>query len=257
MECKICGAESKYCFSGEMLKRFSVDYFHCLKCDFIQTEEPYWLDEAYSRPINTSDTGYMARNLDLKKRVSLLLYALFRDEGYFVDYAGGYGVFVRLMRDIGFNFEWSDKFTKNLFAAGFEWDGEKKADALTLFEVFEHFVDPVREMEELVKITDTIVFSTELHPDPCPQPDEWWYFGLDHGQHISFYSENSLIYLASLFDMRYYKCGSLHIFSKKPISRSVLWVPKLIRCGGHRFVEKRMHSKTWSDYQKMVSGVPS
>ncbi len=40
----------------------------------------------------------------------------------FLDYAGGYGVFTRLMRDIGFDFYWHDPYTQNLFANGFEKD---------------------------------------------------------------------------------------------------------------------------------------
>jgi hypothetical protein len=78
----------------------------------------------------------MVRNLFFRKRLTILLHLLFGNKAQFVDYAGGYGVFVRLMRDVGFDFQWYDKYTQNLFSAGFEWDETSKVDAVTLFEVF-------------------------------------------------------------------------------------------------------------------------
>jgi len=35
-------------------------------------------------------------------------------DGIFLDYAAGYGLFVRLMRDAGYNFRWSDLYCQNL-----------------------------------------------------------------------------------------------------------------------------------------------
>jgi len=39
-------------------------------------------------------------------------------DGIFLDYAAGYGLFVRLMRDAGYNFRWSDLYCQNLFVRG-------------------------------------------------------------------------------------------------------------------------------------------
>ena len=131
MRCKICETEIKKCFTEKIMLKYEVDYFHCSNCDFVQTEEPYWLNEAYSRPINLSDTGYMTRNLFYSKRLTILLYLLFGKNGRYLDYAAGYGVFVRLMRDIGFDFFWDDKYTQNLFSSGFEWDQNFNIDAIS------------------------------------------------------------------------------------------------------------------------------
>lgn len=177
---------------------------------------------------------------------------LFGRSGRFVDYAGGYGVFVRLMRDVGFDFLWYDKYTKNIFASGFEWDCFEKVDAITLFEVFEHFLDPVEELSNLLKVTDTIIFSTTLHPDPIPKPEEWWYYGLEHGQHISLYSKESLQYLAKKFDANFLTLGSLHIISKKKISYFHLLLTKFSRFGWHKILERRLTSKFWSDHELMT-----
>jgi hypothetical protein len=75
----------------------------------LQTEDPYWLDEAYKDPITLTDTGYMQRNINLSKMVATILLLFFDFRRKFLDYVGGYGVFVRLMRDIGFDFYWYDK----------------------------------------------------------------------------------------------------------------------------------------------------
>ena len=104
MTCKICTQQTTQIFKAKILNKYEINYFHCEHCGFLQTEEPYWLDEAYSESINISDTGYMQRNLMLSGKLTILLALFFDKNGKFLDYAGGYGVFVRMMRDIGFDY---------------------------------------------------------------------------------------------------------------------------------------------------------
>jgi len=59
--CRCCGQVSNYIFSGPLLN-VDVSYFECDQCGYVQTESPYWLDQAYSEAINDSDTGIMSRN---------------------------------------------------------------------------------------------------------------------------------------------------------------------------------------------------
>jgi len=80
---------------------------------------PYWLDEAYGDAISVLDTGLIQRNLHIAERLAPLLYFLFDHKAPYLDVAGGYGMLVRLMRDIGFDFYWSDKYCRNLFAECF------------------------------------------------------------------------------------------------------------------------------------------
>lgn len=251
MKCKVCGENNEACFTGKILDRYYVEYFRCYKCSFLQTEEPFWLEEAYSLSINVSDTGYMMRNLYLSKKLTVLLYFMFGNKGTFLDYAGGYGVFVRMMRDVGYEFYWDDKYIENLFSIGFEWKGSKKIDAVTLFEVFEHFVNPIDEIGNLLEISDTIIFSTELYPNSNPKPEEWWCFGLEHGQHISFFSKNTLQYVASNFELNHYSVGSLHILTKKKIPVWSLFSLQFTRLGLHKVISSRLSSKIWDDHELM------
>jgi len=234
-----------------MLNKYTINYFHCPHCGFLQTEEPYWLEEAYKESINVSDTGYIQRNLQLSQKLTILLTIFFAKNATYLDYAGGYGVFVRLMRDIGFDFYWDDKFTQNLFSKGFEYHNESSMEAVTTFESFEHFVNPIEEIEKLLNISKNIIFSTQLLPDPIPKPEQWWYYGLDHGQHISFYSEKTLHFIALKYNLYYYNLGGLHLLTERKISKLKLKILKFSKFGLHKLLEKQLNSKTWEDHLKM------
>lgn len=111
MQCKICYRDNHSIFNANILNKYDIKYYHCSKCGFVQTEEPYWLGEVYNESINISDTGIMFRNLYLSKISTLIIFVFFNKNKKYLDFAGGYGVFTRLMRDIGFDFYWKDKYS--------------------------------------------------------------------------------------------------------------------------------------------------
>ncbi|MBI2419878.1 MAG: class I SAM-dependent methyltransferase [Ignavibacteriales bacterium] len=254
MNCKICSNNAKLYFNELVLNKYKVDYFRCGHCGFIFTEEPYWLDEAYKLPINISDTGLLFRNMYLAKMTACLFYLSFNKDGKYLDYAGGYGVYTRLMRDIGFDFYWNDPFCKNLFATGFAAAEplQKIYQAVTTFESFEHFVSPKEELEKLLAVSDTVVFSTNLHNFLQPVEKEWWYFSFGHGQHISLYTKESLSVLAEQYNKRFYTFGDLHIFTGKEIPALKMYLIK--RTGKHilyEYVRHKMQGKTMEDHYYM------
>ena len=221
MNCKICNNQSYFFANGKILQKHLIAYYQCGQCGFIQTEEPYWLTEAYSEAINESDVGIVSRNISYARLAKIIITAFFDSSGRFIDYAGGYGLFVRLMRDYGFDFYHFDKYCENLFAKGFDLDESRNVsfEVLTAFEVFEHFIDPVAELDELLKLSSNVLFSTELVPPSNPKPEEWWYYGLEHGQHISFYNIKSLQCLARSKKLFFHtNRRNLHLFTKKKIS---------------------------------------
>jgi hypothetical protein len=251
MRCKICNSKTYKRFNSIVLNKYSADYYYCDNCNFLFISNPFWLKEAYNNPINIEDTGIVLRNITLSKKLTTTLYVLFNKNSKFLDYAGGYGIFVRTMRDIGFNFYWADIYTENLFAKGFEYNDSMKIDAITTFESFEHFVDPMLEIENMFKISDTILFSTELLPKLVPSPNDWWYYGLTHGQHISFYSKKTFLYIAKRFDCYYYYINQIHILTKNKIPNYLIFILNLHKLKLYLLLNLLLKSKTFEDYKLM------
>lgn len=221
MKCKICKAETLLFDQETVLGKYRVRYYRCSSCGFVQTEDPYWLNEAYSETINKTDVGLVNRNFKYSIITKSIILAFFDRSGSFIDYGGGYGLFVRLMRDYGFDFHWHDHFCPNLFAAGLEstLSHDAKHELLTAFEVFEHLANPLDEISNMLDLSKSIFFSTALLPSDIPKPCNWWYYGLEHGQHVSFFTHRSLLCIAKQFGLNMYTDGrSLHLLTDKTIS---------------------------------------
>ncbi|MCG2756445.1 class I SAM-dependent methyltransferase [Candidatus Dependentiae bacterium] len=246
MQCNICKYESKYIFNAKILNKYLINYFYCNNCEFLQTEEPYWLNEAYSEAISSLDTGLVSRNISLSKFTTLFLYLFFNKNFQYLDYGGGHGLFVRMMRDIGFDFYWQDLYAKNIFARGFELNlKNNKINLITTFECFEHFVDPNKEFENMLQISSNILFSTSLLPNTIPAPDKWLYYALESEQHISFYSLKTLNFIADKYNLNIYSWGSIHFFTHKKLNRFLLYIIKYYKNDWiFKFLKNRSGSKT-------------
>ena len=219
---KITGGPTTFLYKARILSKYDVSFFRCDETGFIQTEDPYWLEEAYSSAITKLDLGLVQRNMDLAELVHPIIMKYFDHTGSFLDYAGGYGLFTRLMRYRGFDFYNTDIYCDNLFAEfndlKFAEKG-KRFELTTAFEVFEHLPSPIPEIEAMMAYSDNLLFSTVVVPDEIPQPGQWWYFSLETGQHVAFYSIKSLEYLAKKFDKHFYSNGeTVHLFTKKQLS---------------------------------------
>lgn len=226
-KCLICGGETNILFSTRVLHKYDVSYHKCTCCGFIQSDAPHWLDEAYSDAITSMDIGLIYRNLVYSSAVENVLKTSFDYTKKFLDYAGGYGMYVRLMRDKGFDFYWDDKYCENLFAKHFtleELEQGQKFEAVTAFEIFEHLANPLEEIEKLFGYSDSIIFSTEIVPDKeLTNPGDWWYFAPEGGQHISFYTKQAFEVIASKFSCNFYSNGKdLHILTKKTLKKNPL-----------------------------------
>jgi hypothetical protein len=77
----------------------------------------------------------------------ILDFFLFDKHGKFLDYVGGFSIFTRLTRAIGFDFSRHDLMTHNLRARGFKHGTSSvNCELLTNFESLEHFADPLNEV---------------------------------------------------------------------------------------------------------------
>jgi hypothetical protein len=250
--CKVCGKPSEFVFTAKVLNKYEVKYYRCGNCEFIQTEKPYWLTEAYNNPINLVDTGLTRRNILASKSVAVIIFLLFNKKAKFLDYAGGYGMFTRLMRDIGFDFYTYDPYTPNLLAKGFDYNKKDTIELLTTFESFEHFEEPLAEIEKMLAISRNIFFSTQLVPHPVPAINEWWYYAPEHGQHIAFYTHKTLQFIAAKYGLVVYTLKGYHLLTGRKIPG--LYFKLLVaagRFGLSKAVQLFMKTKVMDDMEAL------
>lgn len=222
--CRICGGASREHFTATILGRYDVPFQYCEACDHIFAADPYWLEEAYSDAVVATDTDIAVRNIvTALKLASLYRVALNeRGQGRYADVAGGYGLLVRLLRDLGFDCFWSDRYAQNLFARGFEYDSALgPCVAISAMEAVEHAVNPREFIAAGLQDcgADTIVFSTGIFADGQPPlAKQWDYYALDHGQHIAFFSHRGLARLAKRLGLHYHALGRLHLMTRRKIA---------------------------------------
>ena len=242
--CPICSSALKESFTATVIQKYEAVFAYCSACGFLCAEDPFFTEESYSSAIALTDTGLVARNIELSERIAVLLYFLMgeRGKGRYADVAGGYGLLTRLMRDYGFDYYWADKYCKNIFARGFEYTQETGiCRAVTAIEVMEHTENPLEFIQEAFAFarTDTLIFTTELFEGDPPSPDEWWYYSFETGQHISFFQKRTLQYIANKLNLNLFSHKSLHIFTERrinpiayrllasvTISHYLSWIPK-------------------------------
>lgn len=209
---------------ANLLGKYDVEYFRCPHCGLIQTEKPYWLDEAYTSAITEQDLGSVNRAVTNARFAKTLILSNFDCNAKFIDYGGGYGIFVRMMRDAGFDFYRYDTYCENLFAKGYdaEPEGKNQYELLTAYEVFEHLVDPIEEIGKMLTYSRNLLFSTQLVPPSVPKPGEWWYYAIEHGQHVTLYTAEALDEIGRRFGLHFCTNGTdLHLLSEKKIPQAV------------------------------------
>lgn len=256
--CPVCGlSPAQERFETVVRARYRAVYCGCDRCGFLFADKPTWLHEAYEDPITVSDTGLLARSHRFSGYTAILCYFLVDRQGTFLDYGGGYGVFTRLMRDMGFDFYWWDPHCSNLFARGFEHPpGRKGYELVTCLEVLEHVTDPVGELRRILDLSDRVLVSTTLFPSPIPQPGSWAYYGLEHGQHIAFFCRRTFQVMADRLGCHVYPwTPRLFLFTRQPMGG---WRMPLLRRLNHKVlvthVRRHMQSRTEQDSQAVIAG---
>lgn len=258
MHCAIC-QEPAYPFStATLLGKHAGVFYRCSRCGFIRTEEPHWLAEAYDEAIKRSDVGLVRRNSRLVAVTRAVIASFFDPGARFLDYGGGYGLLARMMRDEGYDFYRYDKHCDNLFVRDFEaGDADRGSFALvTAFEVFEHLPLPLEDIGEMLRFSRNILFTTELIPEPPPLPGSWWYYGLEHGQHVSFYTRRTLAAIAERFSLHLCTNGrSLHLLTERPIPSwafaAISWRPAAVLLNSF----SRRTSLIDADYERIMKSL--
>ena len=220
MLCRLCNNSTFPLFTQRVLNRYDVAYFRCGVCDLIQSEKPYWLDEAYALgAMSNTDTGAIARNALCAQTTSVIARLLkVSANAPCADFGGGHGVFVRMMRDRGMDFRLCDKYAKNLFARGFDADVSEHFAMMTAFEVFEHFAEPAVDIERIFSPAhDVVLVGTVLHRGHWPG---WWYYSPQTGQHVAIYSAFTMQVIAEKHGYRALTGPAYTLFIRKGMCAS-------------------------------------
>jgi len=219
--CRLCSAPLEPFADGTVLGSRRVSYVRCTSCRSVFLPDPTWLDEAYSSAISALDVGLLERCIQLANVTTALIAAERLSGGIFLDFAGGYGTLTRLMRDRSLDFRHDDPLCENVFAQGFNASLDRRYDLITAFEVLEHLADPVQTLAPVAALTDFLLVTTQVLPEPAPRPGEWDYFAEDTGQHITFYTVDGLRALGKELDFELTSSGRLvHLFHRSPLRRT-------------------------------------
>lgn len=211
--CRLCNGSLIKRFSLKVLHKYNVRYYECEQCHSLQTEEPYWLEEAYKGNLSNLDTGAAQRNLD-NLAACYIICKLFKIKNV-IDIGGGDGLLCRLLRDYEINCFVKDKFAKPTYAQGFSEPDFKTPEFVIAFEVLEHFPYPKTDLDDLFGYNCGVVLaSTDLYKK---QDDDWWYYVPEGGQHVFFYSKEALDYITRKYDYRLIICGTRIIFVKQEL----------------------------------------
>lgn len=211
INCRLCDAPAEWRFSLDLISRHSVQYYECTNCGSLQTEPPYWLDEAYANSnLARLDTGAAQRNLtNLGAILSWVKIAGIRTV---VDIGGGDGLFCRLLRDYGVDARLEDRYAANTYAQGFD-DGPRIAPVLfTAFEVLEHYSTPKDDLAGLFETRpESVIVTTALYTGQGP---DWWYLTPDSGQHVFFYTRHAMKLIGDRFGYDVSFAGNYTIFNR-------------------------------------------
>ena len=264
---RITGGATEPLFQANILGKYPTDYHRCVETGFVQTDDPTWLEEAYQSAITALDIGLLQRNFRNVQRTCQVIHKLNLSPATCIDFAGGYGIFTRLMRDQGHDFYWTDPHCENLFAKSFELidapapheTSDPPFALVTAWEVFEHVVEPSQLLDELFSLSHRVLFSTELLPatKTFASADQWWYFAPELGQHVSFYTVKSLQTLAEKHAANFYSDGRrIHYMTKCHDDRPPLSPHGSLRSRCLRLVNRIRHrgspkSLQPTDYDKL------
>jgi hypothetical protein len=261
--CRLCGVTAKLVSTQQVLSRYKVGYYQCPQCDLIQTQRPFWLDEAYHSALSDFDTGAVARDrLCTQITLSLTWLLGVGADSPCVDFGGGHGALARGMRDHGYDFRWHDKYAKNMFARGFEGNPQQSQKLLTCFEVWEHLPDAGADLESFFQPAhDSVLVATFLHRG---HRENWWYYCPEAGQHVAFFSYRTMAFVAKRFGYERIVGQRYTLFYKPGILRG--WrqalAGRILRAAGANcnsraallslLLRPRLPSRTWDDHVELM-----
>lgn len=210
--CRLCASPTQTRFHLRMLGKHEVAFSECTHCVSLQTEQPYWLDEAYGdKNLSNLDTGAARRNIH-NMAACYAITKLFNLHNV-IDIGGGDGLLCRMLRDLNINCYVKDKYATPIYAQGFTEQDFAKPDLVIGFEVIEHFANPQSDLEDLFRYqAKAILLSSSIYSN---QGNDWGYICPESGQHIFFYSQTALEWIAKKYQYALVVNGDFILFLKQ------------------------------------------
>lgn len=214
--CRLCNGSLSLKFTANVLNKYQVKYWQCEECHSLQTDLPFWLEEAYATTnIASSDTGAVQRNLNNLAVVYFITKVLHIEN--IIDIGGGDGLLCRMLRDYGLNCFVEDKHAIPTYAQHFISDGSIQAELILGFEVVEHFSNPSADIEKIFSSSPKYVLLS-THPYQG-QGSDWWYLGLNTGQHVFFYSNSGMQKIAEKYGYHLITYGTIAFFFQSKLKK--------------------------------------
>ena len=210
-QCRICSAHLQPRFSLPVLHgRYTAQYHECTRCHALQVPHAPWLAEAYADDPTgrrgDPDTARFRRNFSAFRYVTALIDGLvIPSPATLLDFGSGTGLLTAMLMDAGFDAWTTDAYVDAAILApdrSVAWDESERLptyDCITALEVFEHLPDPMEvgaQLRALLRPGGCLVVSTSVY-HPGQHGPEWPYLSAEWGQHVTFWSEESLIIYAA------------------------------------------------------------
>ncbi len=259
--CRLCGAIAQLRFSRDANDGDAVGYYQCAGCGSLETNPPAWLPDVYATSTSDAstpelDTYAVERSLRCCRVVFFVchLARLLNGTSKLLDWGGGPGLLVRLLRDTGIDAYNHDKYVRNHFAAGFERSDADRYDVITAIEVFEHFPNPASDIEPIFAMQPRgVLISTSLYRG---QGADWTYLGPAKSQHVFFYSAAALQWVA---DRHGYQLillpNDISLFVARPLPRFCARLLNFLlsreRLTEVLFAAKKKWSRAYDDHQRL------
>jgi hypothetical protein len=206
MKCIICNTETVDLHD----KQFDQTYLRCPNCQCVFTNPSDYLNQEleldqYSRHNNSFDSpGYV----DMFLRY--LDFVIPKDfNGRFLDFGSGpEPVLQQVLQNKGFECDIYDPYYADSLP-------DKKYDFVTSTEVFEHFYDPLKEIETITKMLNkggylavmTLFIKEEI------DFQDWWY--RRDPTHVTFYHQDTFEHIAECFGLEVVKSNDKNIILLK------------------------------------------
>lgn len=247
--CRLCNGLTTVKFNMKVLGKYQVNYSECGTCFSLQTEPPFWLEDAYKdNNLSNLDTGAVQRCIN---NLSVCLFiSKFLKLKNTVDYGGGDGLLCRMLRDHKINCFVKDKYSIPTYAQGFTKPDFTKPDLLLGFELIEHFPNPAVDLNSLFEPSpEVLILSTAFYKN---QNQDWWYLSPESGQHVFFYSKKALLLIANRFEYNLITGGGFIILTKNTSALKNIILKIIISSRMRKFLKSLISFMPthgiWNDY---------